>query len=155
LNKAQDAAARLKASIDAAPNKRLAWYPHLLRGMTELEKKDYSKAIGSFNMGQPLLNANSINHLLFADGLGAAFYRLGDLESARREYAKIVSLGLGRFDYGEKYVLSHYWLGKIAEAQGNVSEAATRYRKFLDLWKDADPAIPEVGEAQKRLAALK
>jgi cytochrome c-type biogenesis protein CcmH/NrfG len=46
-------------------------------------------------------------------------------------------------------------LGKIAEQQGDKERAVENYRKFLDLWKDADPGIPKVENARKRLAGLK
>jgi hypothetical protein len=45
-------------------------------------------------------------------------------------------------------------LGKIAEQQGDKPRARENYRKFLDLWKDADPGLPEVADAKLRLARL-
>ncbi len=45
-------------------------------------------------------------------------------------------------------------LGKIYEQQGNTTKAIEHYEKFLELWKDADPGIPEVEDAKKRLAGL-
>ena len=45
-------------------------------------------------------------------------------------------------------------LGKIAEQRGWPGKAIEHYEKFLDVWRDADPDIPEIDEARKRLADL-
>jgi len=39
--------------------------------------------------------------------------------------------------------------------KGNKAKAIEHYEKFLTLWKDADPGIPEVEDAKKRVAGLK
>jgi hypothetical protein len=45
-------------------------------------------------------------------------------------------------------------LGKIAEQHGDKARAQENYRRFLDLWKNADLGLPEVEDVKKRLAAL-
>jgi hypothetical protein len=51
--------------------------------------------------------------------------------------------------------LNYYRLGKVYEQKGNKRKAKVNCRKFLTLWKDADPCIAEVEDARKRLAGLK
>jgi myo-inositol catabolism protein IolC len=76
------------------------------------------------------------------------------LDKARQEYEKITSLTVGRTFWGDIYAKSFYMLGKIAEQQGDKARAREQYQKFLDLWKDSDPGIPEVEDARKCLAEL-
>jgi len=87
--------------------------------------------------------------------LAYAYFSSGDLEKAREEFLKITALTSGRLTFGDIYARSFYMLGRIAEQKGEKATALENYRKFLDLWKDADPGIPEVEEARKRLAGLK
>ena len=153
-NQAQEAADKLKAAVDQAPNKKVLRYQHYLSGMIELEKKNHARAIETFKLGLPLLNADAAERLLFADAMGTAFYESGDLDSARLEYEKIVSLRVGRLDYGDVYARSYYHLGIISQQQQKKTEAAEHFRKFLELFKNADPGQPEVEDARKRLAAV-
>jgi len=60
-----------------------------------------------------------------------------------------------RTRYMAMSVLVHYWLGQAYEQSGWSDKAAEQYTTFLDIWKDADPGIQEVADAQKRLAALR
>ncbi len=61
-----------------------------------------------------------------------------------------------------RYMLDAYELapalkraGELYEAKGERAKAADRYRRFVDLWKDADPELqPGVREVRARLARL-
>ena len=45
--------------------------------------------------------------------------------------------------------------GELYEARGDRAKAADRYRRFVDLWKNADPELqPGVREVRARLARL-
>jgi tetratricopeptide (TPR) repeat protein len=87
--------------------------------------------------------------------LALAYHKMGDLDKAQKEYEKITSLSRGRLFLGDIYVKSFYMLGKIYEEQGDHAKVIENYNKFLALWKDTDPVLPEVEDARERVARLK
>jgi eukaryotic-like serine/threonine-protein kinase len=156
-DRAQQAAAELRSLIEKGLNKKLIRMSDYLAGMIELKKDNFSQAIEDFNKAiylMPFQYEIDNDHGLYLDSLAQAYYRSGALDKARNEYEKITSLTVGRTSWGDIYAKSFYMLGKIAEQQGDKVKAREHYQKFLDLWKDADPGLPEVADAKRRLAGL-
>jgi len=164
MNEAQRVADKLKELIERGMNKKHIRYYYYLMGVIELQRENFSKAIEYFKKALSLLPYQrwpgfvSYMHALFFDLLASAYYKAGDLENARKEYEKITLLTTGRLYHGDIYAKSFYMLGKIYEQKGWKGKAIEHYEKFLDLWKDADPSIPEVRtlieDARKKLAEL-
>ncbi len=156
IDKAQEAAEELKPLLDKEVNKKLWRHYYRSIGQIECEKENFSEAIAQLEKAVSLI---SVGHQDmspdFLEPLASAYYRAGDMDSAREVYEKITRITMGRFESGATYVKSFYMLGKINENQGKINRAKEYYEKFLTLWKDADPGIAEVEDARKRLAGLK
>jgi tetratricopeptide (TPR) repeat protein len=129
-------------------------YDHLM-GQIELEKKNYTGAIERLKKTVESLPYGPLEtDASYLDSLALAYFRAGEPAKAQTEYERITSLTTGRLDYGDSYAKAFYMLGQLAEKTGDRVKAREHYRKFLDLWKDADPGLPEVADAKKRLAGL-
>lgn len=63
-------------------------------------------------------------------------------------------MSAGRLLYGDTFAKSLYMLGQIYEEKGMQDEAIEHYERFLSIWNEADPSLPEVADARKRLTAL-
>ena len=51
-------------------------------------------------------------------------------------------------------MLARFRLARIYDRLGDTDRARHWYERFTEDWKDADPDIPEVIEAQARLAEI-
>jgi len=154
IDKAENTAERLKELAEQAPNEEVMSGYHYLKGMIELKKENYPDAIESLKKGISLLTAIRNLNLLYAESLGLAYYRAGDMQNAHKTYESVSTTTTGKFDYGDVYAKSFFMLGKIYEEMDFKGKAIENYEKFLDIWKDADPGIPEVEDAKARLTSL-
>ena len=84
-------------------------------------------------------------------GSGISLYGHG-FSGAR--FDRIVDGGFQRVVFPIEYVRSFYFLGQIAEKQGNRDKAREHYRRFVDYWKSGDLDRDRVTDAQKKLAGL-
>jgi len=159
LNEAQIIADKIKKEVDNWLNPKLMRYYYHLMGQIYLKENNSEDAIAYFEKAAELLPRQyeteyKYIHALLYESLALAFYKAKDYESARRWYEKIFDLTSCRIYDGDIYVKSFFMMGKIYEKKGNTTKAIENYRKFPDLWKDADPGIPEVEDAKLRMIAL-
>jgi serine/threonine protein kinase/predicted Zn-dependent protease len=158
ISDAQKTAEELNKLIRESAFKKAIRYYHHLMGMIELKGENYPKAIRYFQKAISLLpytmDGRREFRPLFLNSLAEAYYKAGDLEKALGEYKRIASLTYSRIWDGDIYAKSFYMMGLIYEKMGKKAQANENYRRFLELWKDADPGIPEVIDVKKRLEAI-
>ncbi len=167
-DEAQRSAGELKALVDKGINTQQLRWPEYIQGVVAFGKRDYRKSAELFQRACGRLdfeagylgfytrrNQIEFDHAMYFDALARALYESGDMKQAGKAYEKVTLLTFGRMLHGDLYSRAFYMLGKIAQKQGDKTRARENYRKFLVLWKDADPGLPEVDDARARLAALK
>ncbi len=156
-DKAIKTAEELKALIEQGMKKKHIRYYYHLMGIIELKRNHSPIAIENFKKAFSLLPHQRYPdswQALFINYLASTYYQTKDLEKACKEYEKITSLTTGRTIWGDVYAKSYYMLGKIYPQKDWKGKAIDNYQTFLDLWKDADPDIPEIIDAKKQLALL-
>ena len=89
-------------------------------------------------------------------------YHLAECQFEQKKYSKsaqslIKMQSIRNTDFGFRamyYPRSIYLLGKIYEQTGDRNLALKNYKKFLEMWKNADEDLPDLIDAKKRLANL-
>ena len=105
------------------------------------------------------LAVNGLSVGLYLGGLHSAYVRGEALIAARRypeavaEFQKILTHRgiVGADPIG---ALAHVQLGRTFVLSGDLINAKAAYQDFLTLWKDADPDVPILRQAQAEYARL-
>jgi serine/threonine protein kinase/tetratricopeptide (TPR) repeat protein len=84
---------------------------------------------------------------------GVAFLRAKDGAKAALEFQGILD-HQGTDPSNPLYALAHLGLGRAYALQGDKEKARRAYQDFLALWKDADPDVPVLKEANTEYARL-
>ena len=147
----------------SSPSHLLVWFVRQLEGEIALAAGDVPGAVAAFEAagparrlpfnrsGMPALMTLLSNSLILRDGLARARVAEGRIDDAIAIYRRLLDSGpQSKFTafYEPRYVLA---IARLLDTQGRREEARTEYRRFLDLWKNADPDLPELGEARARV----
>jgi tetratricopeptide (TPR) repeat protein len=105
-----------------------------------------------YELGQPRSSQTSFFGALYpVYARGQAYLAASQGAEAAEEFQKI--LDHPGIMVGDPIgVLAHLQLGRAYAMQGDTTKAKAAYQDFLTLWKDADPDIPILKQAQAEYA---
>ncbi len=136
-------------------------YVPVLRALSALEDGRPTDSVERLHIALPYeLAANGLNFAHFYLGglhsayvRGAAFVAAHQYAEAAAEFQKILAHRgiVGADPIGAR---AHVQLGRTFALSGDLAKSKTAYRDFLTLWKNADPDIPILSEAQAEYAKL-
>ncbi len=131
-----------------------------LEGEIALAAGDLAAAESAFAAAEPEIKApfflNTLARTFFENGFesldGGARVKAarGDLTGAIGIYRSFLTPDIGRkwtMVLEPRYVLA---MARLLDKSGDHAAAKVQYLRFLDLWKDADPSLPEIIEAKKK-----
>jgi tetratricopeptide (TPR) repeat protein len=150
IAKAEEAALALKKEIEEK-NQSLIYLYYYALGFIEWSKGNIEVSLSEF---EKLAQATPDFWAHFT--LAEAYLKSDRLGEAVAKFEKVLS----RYDKSRAFsalraVKAYYLLGLAYEKSGWDKKAIEKYEEFLEIWKDADPGIPEVEDVKGRLKKLR
>ncbi len=136
--------------MERVPETNAAWRAevHTLAAEIAISRGELDLAISEFQRSLSLWSSHvarrGLAAALTADRFDEAVSLLQDV-IAEREIG---------WEAQEEWILAHYDLGRLYEANADEPNALRHYRDFLDIWSEADPDILSGVDARRRVAAL-
>jgi len=128
----------------------LAQADELAKALT-LSEHNLVASLRNFRRAAQVTTYFCVHYLLARTHLDSG--RLGD---AVTEFERLLSYyGYDRLFWAIWDVKTRYYLGLAYEKSGWNKKAIEQYQEFLEIWKHADPGIPEVEDAKERLKKLR
>ena len=122
----------------------------------------YDDAVKVFEAGPPVkinfsspMTVQQKNVPFQADFVARAFLKKGETDKAIKEYERLVSPEAAARESALVHPFSRYRLAALYEAKGDLDRAVDQYESLLETWKQADPGLPGVAAARKKLSQLK
>lgn len=143
-----------KAMVEEGINEKEIRSYYFLTGLIFSAEARYADAIKEFKKSIKLMSHRDNSKIVVMDFMAKAFQKSGDLSKALKIYEDIVSNDMFKLDNGYFYSLSLFELGKAYQEKGAEEKARKSFQAFLELWKGADPELPEYVDAQEQLSAL-
>ena len=140
------------------------WWYETLEGEIALAAGDLRAAEAAFAAGEPavkmpfslggpvgIVETILNNCLIFRDGRARVKIAQGDLKGGIDIYRDLLTPGMSSkwtAWLAPRYVLA---LARLLDETGDTEGARAEYQRFLELWKNADPDLPELAEARAYL----
>jgi tetratricopeptide (TPR) repeat protein len=136
-------------------------YVPVLRALTALNRGKPTDSVERLQIAfryELAVNGLNFNHF-YLGGLHSAYVR-GEALAAAHQYAEAAAEFQKILDHRGLVgldpigALAHLALGRTFAQSGDKAKAKTAYQDFLTLWKDADPDIPILKQANAEYAKL-
>ena len=83
------------------------------------------------------------------------YLEMGEIEKATVEYERLITFDPESTERQLVHPTFHYSLAKLYEEKNRQGKAIEQYKRFLEIWKDADEELPDLIDAKERLAQLR